>query len=135
MRFKSLVLTLILAIALPTVGFTQNKNLKQLESFSPEVISEADKVFTTVNSPYCSGRLLRDCPSSESAKLKKEVLRDIASGSKADEIITKLYEKHGEKIRAMPDSSLMGMLGWIVPVVAVAIGGMILIKVVGRKIP
>jgi cytochrome c-type biogenesis protein CcmH/NrfF len=78
-------------------------------------LSVAESVYSEINSPFCKGKLLRDCPSNGASALKAEI-RDMASeGQNKDQIILSLYSKYGDEIRAIPTDSIGGKIAWIIP--------------------
>lgn len=82
---------------------------------SAEYEDSAKQVYGTVMSPFCPGRLLLDCPSEQASQLKQDILEKLRSGSSEEAILTELESKYGPQIRAMPTSSGMGLIAWIVP--------------------
>lgn len=75
----------------------------------------AKRVYGLVMSPFCPGRLLSDCPSAQANDLKEEIQRDVEAGVTEDEIVSKLAERYGPTIRAMPTGAGMGLVAWVVP--------------------
>lgn len=75
------------------------------------------EVSGSVLSPYCPGRLLRDCPSSAARGLKEKIRELLKSGKSRDEVIEELLAMHGEDIRAAPLMSGFGLWAWVVPFV------------------
>jgi cytochrome c-type biogenesis protein CcmH/NrfF len=75
----------------------------------------AESVFSEINSPFCKGKLLRDCPSTGASGLKEEIRILATEGKTKDEIISTLYSRYGDEIRAVPSSSIVGKVAWIVP--------------------
>jgi cytochrome c-type biogenesis protein CcmH/NrfF len=93
---------------------------------SAGVINQAELIYSSVNSPFCPGRLLRDCPSRESSTLKEEIKDYLKQGISSKEVIDLLFKKYGESINATPDNSPIGVLFWIVPIIFIAIGTLVL---------
>ncbi|MCH7874541.1 MAG: hypothetical protein IH965_04505 [Gemmatimonadetes bacterium] len=63
---RSLFVTVVLALAVPAALAGQ---------YSAEVETAASKIFHTTMSPFCPGRTLTTCPSSQAAELKDEIRR------------------------------------------------------------
>jgi cytochrome c-type biogenesis protein CcmH/NrfF len=80
----------------------------------------AESVYSEINSPFCKGKLLRDCPSSGASGLKQEVVDLATQGKTKEEIISELYTRYGNEIRAVPSSSFIGKLAWVVPFLFIA---------------
>jgi cytochrome c-type biogenesis protein CcmH/NrfF len=70
---------------------------------SAGVINQAELIYSSVNSPFCPGRLLRDCPSRESSTLKEEIKDYLKQGISSKEVIDLLFKKYGESINATPE--------------------------------
>lgn len=104
MRLRAIISSLILIATLLSAP-----------CFSADSKQVAESVYSEINSPFCKGKLLRDCPSTGASGLKEEI-RDLAmEGKTKDEIISTLYDRYGNEIRAVPSASLMGKMAWIMP--------------------
>lgn len=96
----------------------------------------AKRVYGLVMSPFCPGRLLSDCPSDQATELKKEIQREVETGATEEAIVSKLAERYGSTIRAMPTGSGMGLVAWLVPPLffVIVLGGGLLWLVKRRKV-
>jgi cytochrome c-type biogenesis protein CcmH/NrfF len=104
MRLPAIILALIfLATILPSLCLCADT--KQV----------AESVYSEINSPFCKGKLLRDCPSTGASGLKEEIRILAVEGKTKDEIISTLYSRYGNEIRAVPSSSFIGKLAWAMP--------------------
>ncbi len=84
----------------------------------------ADRLFNHVMSPYCPGKLLATCGSSQADTLRQEIRQDLAAGKPADEIEAGLYYRFGDSIRSEPKTSGVGLVAWVFPaVLLLATGG------------
>jgi cytochrome c-type biogenesis protein CcmH len=77
----------------------------------------ADRLFNTVMSPYCPGKLLATCGSSQADTLRQEIRQELAAGKPADEIEAGLYYRFGDSIRSEPKASGVGLVAWVFPAV------------------
>lgn len=77
----------------------------------------ADRLFNTVMSPYCPGKLLATCGSSQADTLRQEIRQDLSAGTPADEIEAGLYYRFGDSIRSEPQASGVGLVAWVFPAV------------------
>ncbi|MBX7142978.1 MAG: cytochrome c-type biogenesis protein CcmH [Oligoflexia bacterium] len=77
--------------------------------------AQAQSIFDSVMSPFCPGRLLRDCPSGKAHDLKEQIRAMVSDGRSNQQIEESLYQQFGEIIRATPKSSGVGLLGWLAP--------------------
>jgi cytochrome c-type biogenesis protein CcmH len=93
----------------------------------------AEEVFGSINSPFCKGRLLRDCPSSGASELKEEIRQKATEGKSAQQIVDELYSSYGDEIRAVPDDSAVGSAAWIAPPLFLLMGGLILVLWIRRN--
>ena len=97
------------------------------DRFSPDQTRAFEEVQGNVMSPYCPGRLLRDCPSTAARDLKLEIKQRILSGESAEVIIESLLEDFGEEMRAVPETSGIGMLAWVAPAAFLLVGLVVLL--------
>ena len=81
-----------------------------------------EEVQGSVMSPYCPGRLLKDCPSTAARDLKFDIKSRILKGDSAGEIVEDLLKEFGEDMRAAPKVEGIGALAWIAPGVFLLIG-------------
>lgn len=99
----------------------------------PATEAQAQKIFGAVMSPYCVARSLRDCPSSAAHELQDQIRDKLAAGRTSEEILQELYVTYGQKIRATPDSSAVGMIGWAAPVAFALLGIVVLAVWLARR--
>ncbi|MCB0353785.1 MAG: cytochrome c-type biogenesis protein CcmH [Bdellovibrionales bacterium] len=79
-------------------------------------------------SPFCPGRLLRDCPSSAAAELKYDLKLKIQSGATEEDLRKELFEKFGSDIRAAPEAKGIGLLAWYAPLAFLLVGFLIIYR-------
>lgn len=100
---------------------------------NPSQEAEAQEIFASVMSPFCVARSLRDCPSSAAHDLQNQIRDQIAAGKNRTEIMQGLYTSFGQKIRATPDQSAVGVLGWLAPIGFAALGIVVLLLWLARR--
>jgi cytochrome c-type biogenesis protein CcmH len=83
-----------------------------------EIDAKAQRIFTSIMSPYCPGLLLADCPSPAAFTLRLEVRQRLIAGESPAAIEQDLYNRFGEVLRAVPEPERWGLVAWIVPPVA-----------------
>jgi cytochrome c-type biogenesis protein CcmH len=88
---------------------------------SRDPATEAQKIFTSVMSPYCPGLLLADCPSPAAFELRADIRRRLDAGESASDIERDLYRQFGDAIRAVPSPRGWGALLWIAPAIVLAL--------------
>ncbi|MGH2788577.1 MAG: cytochrome c-type biogenesis protein [Actinomycetota bacterium] len=84
--------------------------------------SVANRVSQEVMSPFCDGLTVHDCPSQQSEELRFEILEMARAGMSSQEIVDELVTRYGERIRGVPEPTGVGLLVWVLPVVAVVAG-------------
>jgi cytochrome c-type biogenesis protein CcmH len=103
--------------------------------FSPEVEQQASDIFHSVMSPFCPGKLLADCPSSQAGALRQQIRERIAAGESGDAIRQELIETYGEAVRAAPRARGFDLLAWVLPPVALGLGALIAVLWLRRRRP
>ena len=98
------------------------------EEISPstKVIEETDYIMGTLMSPYCPGRLLKDCPSGQAFQLKEKISTRLQSGEKLQAVIDDLINTFGDQIRAAPQAKGFGLVAWIAPGLFLLIGAVLI---------
>ncbi|MBN8550189.1 MAG: cytochrome c-type biogenesis protein CcmH [Deltaproteobacteria bacterium] len=129
MALRKLVFTLIGSFALLSLPMRATADV----ALDPAKEAEAQALFADIMSPYCVARSLRDCPSSAAHDLQDEIRGKLATGQTSQSIMQDLLAKFGQKIRATPEKSGFGLLGWLTPI-AFAILGMIILALRFRHI-
>lgn len=122
--FKVLLLTSVLTVLAPAILLADPTLLD--DKFSQAQKDAFEEVQGNIMSPYCPGRLLKDCPSTAARDLKKEIKEKILAGSSAKEIEQELIQKFGDDMRAAPELAGIGMLAWLMPIVFLCIGGVVI---------
>ena len=86
-----------------------------------DIDAQAQRIFTSIMSPYCPGLLLADCPSPAAFTLRLEVRERLKAGEPPAMIERDLYNRFGEVLRAVPEPERWGLVAWIMPAVAFAL--------------
>jgi cytochrome c-type biogenesis protein CcmH len=99
---------------------------------APEDVANA--VSNEIMSPYCDGVTLHDCPSDSAIALRDRIKDWAEQGWSKQRIITKLSspEEFGSDILASPPNSGIGLFAWLLPLLAVLIGGALLWRLLSR---
>jgi cytochrome c-type biogenesis protein CcmH/NrfF len=90
---------------------------------------DALQLYSELNSPYCPGRLLQDCPSSAAVDLKEEILRELSSGKEREVLRSELLKRFGDDINPLPSFSGFNLFAWLIPSFFFLLG----CGVIGRK--
>ncbi len=83
----------------------------------------AKRIFDSVLSPFCPGRVLSDCPSSSATDLKDELRQRIINGESEEQIMQYLFGRFGTQISAVPQTSGVGLIAWLAPISFLLFGG------------
>lgn len=86
-------------------------------------------------SPYCPGRTLNDCPSSQASELKRWILAQEAAGRREADVETELYARYGDVILQAPRASGFGLAAYVLPVLAVLAGATLIATFLRRQRP
>lgn len=95
-------------------------------SWSGELIDE-------LMSPYCPGRTLRTCPSSQAGELIAWIEAQEAEGRDRDDVYQQLISEFGEEIRQAPEATGFGAAAYVVPVLAFLAGGAVVAVFLRRQ--
>lgn len=100
----------------------------------PAVVdARAQEIYGTIMSPYCPGRLLKDCPSSQASELKRSIRGELEAGTEPEVVLQNLERRYGDSISALPGKDAMGLLAWLAPVIFLVLGGIILVTWLMRR--
>ena len=83
---------------------------------------QANKIFNSLMSPFCPGRLLQDCPSGSAHELKEKVRARLDAGESTDEIQASLVSIYGDEILAAPPFRHFGVWAWLTPGIFLVVG-------------
>jgi cytochrome c-type biogenesis protein CcmH len=97
------------------------------QRFSAEIETEATKIFNSTMSPFCPGRTIATCPSPQAAELKDQIREELAAGVPPDSVKEQLYAAYGDEIRGVPRASGFGLLAWVIPGLALVVGGVVVL--------
>jgi cytochrome c-type biogenesis protein CcmH/NrfF len=93
------------------------------QELTPEQIDqEASRLHQKFMSPFCPGKNLRDCTSSQAAVWRDQIRDWVAEGRDESWIEARLIEEFGEQILSAPKFRGFNALVWLFPGIAVLIG-------------
>jgi len=96
-------------------------------NLAPKVIEETDYIMGTLMSPYCPGRLLKDCPSGQAFQLKEKISTRLQSGETSEAVVADLINTFGDEIRAAPEVKGFGIVAWFAPGLFLLIGAALIL--------
>jgi cytochrome c-type biogenesis protein CcmH/NrfF len=92
--------------------------------------AQASALAGQLMSPFCPGRLLVDCTSSQAYELRDDIARRLAAGESREAIRAELVGHYGTGILGAPAARGVGLLAWVVP----ALLGVVTALAVGSKV-
>jgi cytochrome c-type biogenesis protein CcmH len=101
---------------------TDMPNAPAASTIAIEQEARANEIINEFMSPFCPGRLLRDCPSSAASELKQKIRDQIAQGKSRAEVEAFLVSLYGNQVWAAPPTSGFGLVAWIAPAAFLCIG-------------
>lgn len=90
------------------------------------------ELWTGLMSPFCPGRLLIDCPSSQADAMRERIAGEEAAGRSRDDVVADLYAEYGDIIWQAPRAEGFGLAAYIIPLVA-GVAGMALVTLFLRR--
>jgi cytochrome c-type biogenesis protein CcmH/NrfF len=106
-------LTMILAGAVAVMAVTAGRGP------DPDAIPTSPQVQDRLMSPFCPGLTVAECPSGQSAALRRRIDAMVASGRTNREIDAWAVANYGETVLGRP----RGILAWLAPA-AIVLGGL-----------
>lgn len=68
-----------------------------------------------LNSPFCPGRALANCPSPDASALRADIGRRIDAGESIDAVVESVIATYGEGTRGVPRMEGAGAVAWTAP--------------------
>lgn len=93
------------------------------ESVQAEPEGWAYALANELMSPYCPGRTLAECPSSQAETLRVWLIVQEASGRSRAEVEAELVERFGERILPAPPARGFGLAAYALPALLFLAGG------------
>jgi cytochrome c-type biogenesis protein CcmH/NrfF len=84
-------------------------------------------------SPYCPGRTLAECPSTQAEKLRLWIVEQEEAGRSAEEVTSELYATFGDVLRQAPLPRGVGLAAYVIPVLLLLGGAAILVLFLRRQ--
>lgn len=103
------------------------------EEAAPERNTWGFQLSRELMSPYCPGRTLADCPSSQADELKLWIYEQEKQGRTRAEVEQDLLERFGEKMLGAPRAYGFGLAAYWVPAVLFVFGGWIALRFLRRQ--
>jgi cytochrome c-type biogenesis protein CcmH/NrfF len=84
-------------------------------------------------SPFCPGRTLSACTSSQADELRMWLIVQEASGRTRADVEAELFERYGDVLRPAPRAEGFGLTAYVFPVLAFIAGGVIVTVFLRRQ--
>ena len=84
-------------------------------------------------SPFCPGRTLSACTSSQADDLRMWLIVQEASGRSREDVEAELFERYGDVLRAAPRAEGFGLTAYVFPVLAFLAGGVFVAVFLSRQ--
>ena len=118
---------LLLVVAAVGLGFGL-----QPKGGRPSVDAQVQHIASQVRCPVCNGETVAESQAAPSVAIRNEIRTDVQRGESQAQILGSLVDSYGPGILEKPQASGIGVLVWVLPVVAVIIGAAALALVVTR---
>lgn len=92
----------------------------------------AQAIEAQVWSPYCPGRLLIDCTTSQARELRAQIQQRVDRGQRADRIFAWIRSEFGQEALARPEAKGSGLVVWLVPAAIFLVGAIAVARTVRR---
>ena len=123
------------ATALPALGRAQSDTIRPTPaSQASDSVLEArtTALAAELRCPVCQGNSIQDSPS-ELAQQMRDLIRDqLRAGKTPDEVRAYFVDKYGEWILLSPKAEGLNLIVYVVPLVAVLVGGLVVWRTVRR---
>ena len=90
-------------------------------------------MWNSLMSPYCPGRSLLDCTSSQAGELREWIAAQETAGRRREDVEEQLYQQFGDVILQAPRASGFGLAAYVTPIVAVVVGAFALALFLRRQ--
>ena len=128
-------LAVIAMAALPAVIVAQSDTTRSapLSQASDSVLeAQTTALASELRCPVCQGNSIQDSPS-ELAQQMRDLIKDqLRSGKTPDEVRAYFVDKYGEWILLSPKAEGLNLIVYVVPLIAVLVGGLVVWRTVRR---
>ena len=109
-----LIVSILVLLLCPVLAHAQSDVEKKAEAIAQEIDNQ-------VMSPFCPGRTLAACPSEQARDLRLQIIQWLKEGQTTEQIRERLVAMYGQEVLGVPQSTAVGMLGWLAPVLFVVV--------------
>ena len=133
-RGVRLVVLAVAAVALPALSAAQADSIRPTPATRSDSALEATTtaLASELRCPVCQGNSIQDSPS-ELAQQMRDLIRDqLRAGKTPDEVRAYFVDKYGEWILLSPKAEGLNLIVYVVPLIAVLVGGLVVWRTVRR---
>jgi cytochrome c-type biogenesis protein CcmH len=133
-RRGRLAVLAVAVVALPALSAAQSDSIRPTAATRSDSALEATTtaLASELRCPVCQGNSIQDSPS-ELAQQMRNLIRDqLRAGKTPDEVRAYFVDKYGEWILLSPKAEGLNLIVYIVPLVAVLVGGLVVWRTVRR---
>lgn len=100
---------------------------------TPSVERRIAHLESIVRCPACEGLSVAQSNATSSVAVRHEIERRVKQGDSDTVILTSLQDRYGPSILLSPSGSGVGVLLWLVPLLAVAVGVVVVVRLVRKQ--
>jgi len=100
---------------------------------SPSIERRIAHLESIVRCPACEGLSVAQSNATSSVAVRHEIERRVKQGESDTAILTSLQDRYGPSILLTPSGSGVGVLLWLVPMLAIATGAFVLMRLVKKR--
>ena len=91
---------------------------------------ETRRIGKQLQCPVCSGAAVSDSPSELAGQMRTVIRAKLRAGESEEQIVTYFVERYGDGVLIEPPRRGIGLVVWVVPFGALAVGGLLLWRMV-----
>ena len=114
-RWVPWIVLVALAVTLLAVGSHRTSH--------PTLDAQVLHIANEVRCPVCDGETAAQSSAAASVQIRAQIRSDLVAGQSSDQILAGLVRAYGPGILEKPQSSGVGLIVWVVPVVATVLAG------------
>jgi cytochrome c-type biogenesis protein CcmH len=118
-RWAPWIALVALAVALLAIGSHRSSH--------PTLDAQVIHIANEVRCPVCDGETAAQSSAAASVQIRAEIRQELLAGQSSDQILAGLVRAYGSGILEKPQSSGVGLIVWVVPVVATVLAGTALV--------
>jgi cytochrome c-type biogenesis protein CcmH len=131
MRHAAVVTVIALALAAVPAGLRAQAGSDSIVQGRDD--TRAQRIFSSLMSPYCPGLTVASCPSPGAEEMRQEVRRRLGAGEGERTIVAALVDEYGEGLLGAPPAKRWGLALWIPPALVLLLGGGALARWLRRR--